>query len=81
MEHPEEVPQAYPQGGGLLAAAFGVTKAVTQFLGAALQVSTFFSHLIFRSQLQNCLLFFLCYSLLHGKETRTLKLNCMSHTN
>ncbi|KAL5293377.1 hypothetical protein ACFFRR_011859 [Megaselia abdita] len=37
VEHPEDVPTAYPQGGGLLAAAFGVTRAVTQFLGAALQ--------------------------------------------
>lgn len=31
-----------PGGGGqLLSAALGVTKAVTQFLGSALQVSTF----------------------------------------
>lgn len=27
-----------PAGGGLLSAAIGVTRAVTQFLGAALQV-------------------------------------------
>lgn len=74
MEHPEEVPQAYPQGGGLLAAAFGVTKAVTQFLGAALQVSTFCSHLIFRSQLQNCLLFFFVLLFIAWERNKNFKI-------
>lgn len=46
LDSSEESFSPAPAGGGLLSAAIGVTRAVTQFLGAALQVCSLLSFLI-----------------------------------